>query len=451
MEPQVHHQKLTPAWEALDRLLPSRDVDKDYWWKATGPDLALMTEAADYTPDHQYQTLLFHYHYTVPFMGPRPSKEGELPCPSLFGDGIPLEYCWKWNTASTAPDVRYTLESLGPSSRTSLDPLNHDANIAFLEKVKGVEPSTDLSINQHFLSTLFDPDRAKYASMSRSFSMTMFATVEFLRSGLFTKTYFMPPSPDHDKPGPVSMPVWEESLAKLHPKSPARQAMHEFLQTSPEGKLLRPVMLALDNNAAASTRLKLYLTTPHTSFASIREILTLGGSKPIPDDMLEQVRSLITAVACLDSPLPDDEELPMTPQKHYMNEDELRKVPGLVSGYGYYFDIGSEAAQPDVKLYISMRPYGKDDLSIGRGLVDWMKRHGRGQYGKQYLDMLQAISPHRHPGKEKGQHIYISCMVNKDQLNITSYFAPRMPVRRGRKRGQDGEGVASPDKVSRKE
>ncbi|KAF4595533.1 Aromatic prenyltransferase, DMATS type [Ophiocordyceps camponoti-floridani] len=374
-------------------------------------------------------------------MGPRPSIDGHLSCPSVYGDGIPLEYSWKWNTASTPPDVRYTLESIGPNSRTSLDPLNHDANIDFLEKVKRVEPSTDLSINQHFLNTLFDPDRTKYAFMSRSLHLTMAATIEFLRSGLFTKTYFQPPSLDVDNPSIAPMPVWEESLAKLQPKSPARQAMHDFLQTNPEGKLLRPITLALDNNAAASTRLKLYLTTPHTSFASVREILTLGGAKPTPDDMLEQVRSLISAVACLDGPLSDDEELPMTSQEHYTNGDVLRTAPGLTSGFVYYFDIGSEeTTTPDVKLYILTRPYGKDDISIGRGLVDWMNRHGRGQYGKQYLDMLEAISPHRNPGKEKGQHIYVSCIINKDHLNITSYFVPRMPVRTGRKRGQGCSG-----------
>lgn len=58
------------AWVALRQLLPARDEDTEYWWKATGPQLALMLEAAGYSMEKQYEALLFHNQWMVRLLSP---------------------------------------------------------------------------------------------------------------------------------------------------------------------------------------------------------------------------------------------------------------------------------------------------------------------------------------------------------------------------------------------
>ncbi|KAL4780406.1 hypothetical protein BJX76DRAFT_338118 [Aspergillus varians] len=57
--------EVTPAWTTLNRFLPSRTADLDYWWKFSGRHLAIILDAAQYPMEKQYETLLFHYHWGV--------------------------------------------------------------------------------------------------------------------------------------------------------------------------------------------------------------------------------------------------------------------------------------------------------------------------------------------------------------------------------------------------
>lgn len=64
--PQVIPAK-TPlkVWNFLTRCLPVVDKDADFWWRLTGYHMAVMIEAAGYTPERQYEVLLFHHHFIV--------------------------------------------------------------------------------------------------------------------------------------------------------------------------------------------------------------------------------------------------------------------------------------------------------------------------------------------------------------------------------------------------
>lgn len=58
-------QQPSEAWKKLSKLLPSRDIDSDFWWNLTGKHLALLLDAAGYAIERQYEALLFHYHWAV--------------------------------------------------------------------------------------------------------------------------------------------------------------------------------------------------------------------------------------------------------------------------------------------------------------------------------------------------------------------------------------------------
>ncbi|KIA75507.1 dimethylallyl tryptophan synthase GliD1 [Aspergillus ustus] len=432
----------TKAWEALSPCLPSRTPDLDYWWALTGTHLAIMLEAGGYSIEKQYEALIFHYHWVVPYMGPAPTADGRLKWKSLLGvEGSPIEYSWKWNTPTSKPDVRFTMEAINEFTGGPLDPLNQDASRRMLHRISEAVSSVDLTWVNHFFATLYDHDQSKYvaeAAAGAHFTTTIMTALEFLPKGLNLKTYFIPRRLGQTS-GQIPLAQWDESLAKLDPDNAAKAAVYEFLDGNHEGKLLSPFMLAVDDVIPAKSRLKFYFQTPHTSFASVREIMTLGGKIQVPEDQLNDLRTLIAAVTGLDTDFPEEEEVPCAPEYNPSAKDNFVELPILLQGYLYYFDIAPGATLPNIKFYTPVRRYGRDDLSLAHGTMSWMKSHGRGEYCDRYLSMLQALSPHRPLDQGKGMQTYVSCLFRKNgELDITSYIGPEAfaPTRLANGHGQ---------------
>ena len=63
----------------------------------------------------------------------------------------------------------------------------------------------------------------------------------------------------------------------MEPNNVAPDVLHEFLETSPEGKQMNPLNLAVDDVKPSSSRMKFYFQIPRTSFSSVREIMSMGG------------------------------------------------------------------------------------------------------------------------------------------------------------------------------
>ena len=177
-------------------------------------------------------------------MGPAPTPDGSLKWPSLLGvEGSPMEYSWKWNTATSDPDVRFTMEAISQFAGTAMDPLNQTASREMLHRIAEVVPTIDLTWVNHFLATLFDHDLSKYvkeATAGAHFSTTIVNAAEFLPNGLSMKTYFVPRRLGQTK-GQIPLALWEESLAKLDPNSASRAVLNEFLSTNSEGSFLTPL------------------------------------------------------------------------------------------------------------------------------------------------------------------------------------------------------------------
>jgi DMATS type aromatic prenyltransferase len=177
-------------------------------------------------------------------MGPAPAPDGTLKWKSLLGvEGSPMEYSWKWNTPTKEPDVRFTMEAINQFTGTALDPLNQTASREMLHRIAEAVPSVDLTWANHFFATLFDHDLSKYAEEAKAgahFSTTIANAAEFLPGGLSIKTYFSPRKLGQTG-GPISLALWEESLAKLDANNAARAVLHKFLSDNPEGKTLNPL------------------------------------------------------------------------------------------------------------------------------------------------------------------------------------------------------------------
>lgn len=368
----------------------------------------------------------------VSHLGPAPRPTGEpIKWKSqLQLDGTPMEYSWKWNTPTSAPNVRYGVEPIGSFAGTELDPLNQQAARELLYRLTHAIPSTDLCWVDHFLATLFDHNNTKYAQEAAAgahLSTSLLLSVELLPSGPGLKTYFQPRR--LGQTGLMPLAQWEDSIQQLDPDNAARKALHAFLSSDPEGKLLTPFCLSVDNVEPAKARLKWYFNSPHTSFASIRTIMTLGGRiiSPHLDAQLADLRELINTVTGLPPDFPEDAEVPaaVAPQYSPSAKDNFAQLPTLLVGNVYFFDVAPGKTLPEIKFYTPVRNYGRDDLALARGLTSWMEAHGRGSYCKRYLRMLESLAEHRSLDDGWGLQTFLSCQFkNNGELDITSYLAP---------------------------
>ena len=55
----------TEVWKSLSQWLPGRNPDDEFWWKLCGHHLATMLEAAGYSVQKQYDSLIFFYQWMV--------------------------------------------------------------------------------------------------------------------------------------------------------------------------------------------------------------------------------------------------------------------------------------------------------------------------------------------------------------------------------------------------
>ncbi|KFA53734.1 hypothetical protein S40293_01619 [Stachybotrys chartarum IBT 40293] len=422
-------KRTTLAWQTLNQILPHRDADKDYWWGLTGLQLALMVHESGYSLAKQYEALLFHYHWTVPYFGPGPNPEGRPSVwTSLLGpDGSPVEYSWKWNSAGGShPAIRYSIEPISHLAGSHADPLNQHAAGEMIHQLADQVPGVNLEWNEHFLATLFDHDKSKYAQEAQAgahYTSTFMLAAEFNeKSNMTFKSYFIPRKLGQDK-GLITLPLWKESLAQLQAVNPAREMVYDFLENNSLGKEMVPMILAVDDVAPEKSRLKLYAQTAATSFASVCEVMTVGGQVPFTDQQIEDLRTLVAAVTGTPPDFPENEYVPRTRNYRPAAQSNFVEIPELISGYIYYFDVAPSSKRPDVKIYIPTRHIGPDDLSVAQGLVGWLQAHGRGEYGDNYLNLLEGLAEHRRLDEGKGLQTYIGVMFKKNgDLDITSYL-----------------------------
>ncbi|KAI1169931.1 aromatic prenyltransferase [Nemania sp. FL0916] len=421
--------ELPKVWESLRNCLSPGDPDTQFWWQLTGYHLAHMINAAGYPIERQYEILLFHYHWIIPRLGPAPDIYGYPQWTSLMAhEGSPLEYSWKWNTAGSEADIRYSWEPFNPATCGTSDPLNHALSVGFMQRVRAVVPGANFTWTTKLLAEIETGDRA---------ASHFLHAVEFHRTKEFTlKSYFMPRNSELLHEGDLTtLEEWWHAIEKLSPVNASRDVLMNFIKNNPEGQIMVPVVLAVDNVPSSQSRLKIYFMTPHTSFASLREIMTMGGSINVPETNLREIRSLIETILGLPSDYPEHHNMP----HQRPLGDTWVDVKGLVDCFVYFFDIAPGREKPDVKFYLPTRSFGPDDLTLCHRLMQWMSTHGRGAYCDNYLAMMKVIGEHRGLENGKGIHSFISYQANAcGEADIKSYFTPEVyhPARYTKKHQQ---------------
>lgn len=335
--------------------------------------------------------------------------------------GTPIEYSWKWNTASNTPEVRYCIEAIGPATGTAQDPLNQIPSLQLLYclKEKLEVPKLDLVLFHHFRNALYDHGQElafmRQIEAGSFFHGTNMNALEFSRKGLFTKTYFIPRKIGITAKYPFSK--WESAIRLLESNNPSLDTVRDFMCSNPEGKTLSPMMAAIDNIPSRDSRIKLYFQTSRTSFACIKTIITLNGCITLSDEKLADIRAFVAKITGFPDDFSDDTEMP----------GGIGNVSPINKGVTYYFDIAPYSSNPipDVKLFVPVQRFGRNDLSIATGLCEWMTDRGRGQFCDGYMAALKAIAKDGDLSKSHGVQSFASIMVKKNgDLDVTSYLNP---------------------------
>ena len=418
------------AWIVLSRWLTPANADSNFWWQATGPALASMLSEAGYDLHAQYHSLLFHYRFVIERLGPRPTPLGEPAKWKSFmtDDFSPLEYSWSWSNQGLPPKIRYSIETIGSTTGSSLDPFNTLSALEAVSRLQPWLPATDWTWFHHFSKELCggavtdEVTASKWSSSSPNDQSSTFLAFEFQEKSINAKAYFIPVKVAERRQSPLELVC--QAIQHLQPPvSPAFNQLIDFVQDDPENCRLGVVGIAVDCVDPATSRLKFYFRSPRTSFDSVRAVMTLGGRLPAIPDALQDLWRLL---------------LGLDPQ--FLSSEELKPTPHETSGVLYNFDVRGDNLLPEPKVYIPVKHYGANDLAIAEGLACFLKSQGADPFVDNYMRMLKAACPHRSLKSDRGLQTYISCDVRNGALSLTSYVGAEIyhPARWAKKAEEGG-------------
>ena len=401
-------------WTGLAKWLPERSDDYNYWWLLTGRHLALMLQEAQYPIHQQYEILLFHYYIIIPKLGPRPSLTQSKPWKSFMTDDhSPIEYSWKWGLVGERSEVRYSVELIGPSAGTKLDPLNQIATKELLLQLTSVFPGLNLKWFDHFSQTLFPRTCDTTVDENADYSSSTFLAFEFLKKDIAVKAYFMPRNPSNF--GNILSSSISEAIQMIGQQDldfKSFAVLQDFLKHDQDGSILRMVMLAIDLVEPAQSRIKIYLRSNTISLAHVCAVMSLGGRKSVAAEAIEELRQLWYEIHASSTGLPPSTELPF--QDHY------------TAGAIFHVDVQPGNPTPDIKFYFPVRHYSSSDLAVGQGLTRFLTQRGRGECADGYMKVLAELAGRHSLEENCGYQTYISCAFQKGQLAITSYLSPQV-------------------------
>ena len=412
------------------RFTPPKNADAAFWWQATGSILAEALQQAEYSLEEQYTCLLFHQNFVVARLGPRPHTSLSRMWKSFMTDDFsPIEYSWNWGTGSKPPDVRYSIEAIGPEAGTLGDPFNQKMTLDLVEELRSKLPHADWtwfnilrdsfqinpSLAGAFRSTDLPSKPPGHSSQS-----SVFLGFEMQRGRpIVPKAYLVPVRALSTGESPLS--VISDGIASLaandhtlNSNFSAYSHLLHFLTTHPEGRLLSVLFVAVDCVPAPKrSRLKIYLRSPHTSFASVCTILSMGGTLSHVTYSQEHERT----AANNNDPIQDFHDL----FHSLLSLDPSREGPICdkspapeTEGMLYYFDVAPSSPMPKPKVYIPVKHYARSEKAAMLALRQWLERRGQGKWCEPFQHVVEKIGD--------GALTYVSVGFERGRCNITSYL-----------------------------
>lgn len=436
------------VWSVVSHLLRPKNADTAFWWQASGSILAEALRQADYPLEEQYACLLFHYKCIVSRLGSRPqlSNVPQMWKSFMTDDFSPIEYSWNWGTGDKPPDVRYSIEAIGSEAGMVGDPFNQKMTLDLVGELRSMLPHADWTwfniLQESFQTTYSSTGTLTSTELpirhpGYSSPSSLFLAFELRRGRpIVPKAYLVPVRALTTGESPLSVVTQGvESLAANDPVlsgdfSAYANLLH-FLDSHPEGRLLSVLFVAVDCvSVSEKSRLKVYFRSPHTSFASVSAILSMGGAFPHltpcreyddtatdtnmrdangKDDILQDFHSLFHSLLSLGP----GEEAPVS------NKPPPYETEGML----YYFDVAPSSPMPKPKVYIPVKHYARSEKAALLALRKWLEGKGQGKWCRRFEQLVHKVG--------EGALTYISVGFESGRLNVTTYLGGEIYSRRG--------------------
>ncbi|RYP60039.1 hypothetical protein DL769_008296 [Monosporascus sp. CRB-8-3] len=304
----------------------------------------------------------------------------------MTDDSNPIELSWEWDGAAK-PTIRFSVEPVDTDAGNACNPTNSRAAMTFKNRMSKAIPDSDMLWFEHF-DRIFNHETSKASCLSprspEGHSPRIFWAFDFGEEGLKSKAYFFP-GYTAEMMGKSNLEVISEAISTA-PFSSAENLEAYRMITRFQGKLAKATleidMLAIDLVDPMQSRLKLYFRNRETSFRSVREMMTLGGQ--ISNIGLEKG---LCELKQLWSDLFGQGEVEETPLP-YNNH----RTAGIL--YNVEFRLGNK--EPNVKIYIPVRHYARNDLQIMRTVSKFagggsMPRKGNKPTGGAYVKAIDTV------------------------------------------------------------
>lgn len=339
----------------------------------------------------------------------------------MTDDFSPIEFSWNWGNSHGVVDrrVRFSIEAINEQSGTVTDPWNQKATIDLVERLeldipdinvewfhrllKDFTPSKEVSSDDY--TSHLDPQQPR---------SSLFMAFELRDQMPIVKLYMMPFAKAIETSQKGSTVILE-SLASFARELEwsSLQDLVQALELKSKSPVLDPFMIAFDCVSPKQSRMKIYARCPEITLASVMEVMSIFQDKSKIANGLEELRKLWNLVFSCD------------------NEDEASQLPHkthITSGIPYYFEVRPSSSKVTTKVYIPVKHYAKNDLSVARGLQTFFEERGgvQEQMARDFLGVLDGMCTYRHLEAATGLQTYISCKIENDSLEITSYMSPEI-------------------------
>ncbi|KAL5332454.1 aromatic prenyltransferase [Aspergillus crustosus] len=416
----------TPHPSASESQATSNE-DEDLWLCATAPILFRLLDHANYNSQSKSWYRSFYSQSIVPALGPRPQPTN-IPFWRSFmtDDHSPIEYSWNF-TAQQETTVRFAIEPINSLAGSAKDPFNQIAPGKFLEQIALLNPEVDLTWYYTFAEAFYvEPGITERTGQRLPTTSQAFVGFDLNRQGkLLPKVYMMPTVKAAQtglSPGEIVLTALQRLELQGANILTAWNVVQDYIRSKPTGSEPTVEMVSFDciHPRSHSSRIKIYVRSPHMSLSVAKDMYTLGG-RIVGDDTAKSLEALEQLWRLSLNVAPDvgeNKEIPPRNERHANH-----RTGGVIFNY----ELTPGSAVPEPKLYIPVRHYAPNDRAISEGIAAFFRWQEWNRHSESYLEAIQDIFSDHPLDTTTGTQTYISFSYKKKQgAYVSVYYSPRI-------------------------
>ena len=360
------------------------DYNHQYWWRTCQPALsALFDFTGSYTEEQKENHMKWVSQHVLPWFGEPHSRTCGI---SLTRDKSPIEISLNLAT-NRAPMIRFGVQLVG----VGLDAFDFSNKLRLLEPLFATASDKDMRWFDSMGKAMFitDPVMIKRAKALTPPVMQEQPPTLALGFGLDgrkrkLKAYVFPLVKSWATGVPSDV-IIRTAIQNIQPCgtefSKSMDLVEQFLADNSRDKMTL-TMIGIDciDPMGGAARAKIYGNVyTSNSWTTVQNVYTLGGRVEDPARMigLGKLKSVWHLLRCESEPPADHHSKPLrdTSSPHGAFTSSLEMTPGC--------------AVPEVKIYVSVWQYGKDDYEIAQNIMKALRVLGFQKEADKYLDLLK--------------------------------------------------------------